>query len=115
MRVWREFADVPDDELRATRTVVTIGNFDGMHLGHQHVVARAHEVSGEISVGTVVAVTFDPHPIAVLRPEHAPSTITTIDQRLRLMADAAAASGARLEVASGTGDGTHLRLSWPPS
>jgi riboflavin kinase/FMN adenylyltransferase len=67
------------------RTVVTIGNFDGVHLGHQHVVRRAVEVAGEVGVDDVVAVTFDPHPIAVLRPEHAPPTLTTIDERLALL------------------------------
>jgi riboflavin kinase/FMN adenylyltransferase len=68
--------------------VVTIGNFDGMHLGHQHVVRRAGEVAAEVGVDHVVAVTFDPHPIAVLRPEHAPPTLTTIDERLRLLGEA---------------------------
>jgi len=82
---WRAFDEVPGD---LGRTVVTIGNFDGMHLGHQHVVRRAHEVAGELGVGSVVAVTFDPHPIAVLRPEHTPPTLTTIEERLRLMSDA---------------------------
>ncbi len=85
MRVWRDFDDVPGD---LPRTVVTIGNFDGMHLGHQHVVRRAREVADELAVPDVVAVTFDPHPIAVLRPEHAPSTLTSIDDRLGLMEDA---------------------------
>ncbi|TNM45056.1 bifunctional riboflavin kinase/FAD synthetase [Nocardioides albidus] len=89
MRVWRDFSDVPRD---LGRTVATIGNFDGMHLGHQHVVRRAREVAAEIGARTaidgVVAVTFDPHPIAVLRPEHAPPTLTTIDQRLRLLGEA---------------------------
>lgn len=82
MAVWRELTDVPGD---LGRTVVTIGNFDGMHLGHQHVVRRAREVASEVGVEHVVAVTFDPHPIAVLRPEHAPPTLTTIDERLRLL------------------------------
>jgi riboflavin kinase/FMN adenylyltransferase len=59
-----------------------------MHLGHQHVVRRAREVAGEVGVDHVVAVTFDPHPIAVLRPEHAPPTLTTIDDRLRLLGEA---------------------------
>ena len=68
--------------------MVTVGNFDGMHLGHQHVVQRAREVAQEIGVDTVVAVTFDPHPIAVLRPEHAPPTLTTIDEQLRLLGEA---------------------------
>lgn len=88
MRVWREFSEVPSD---LGRTVVTIGNFDGMHLGHQHVIRRAREVAAEVGVDTpidgVVAVTFDPHPIAVLRPEHAPATLTTIDERLRLLGE----------------------------
>ncbi len=88
MRVWRTVAEVPADDLSRGRTVVTIGNFDGMHLGHQHVVRRAREVAKEIGVATVVAVTFDPHPIAVLRPEHAPPTLTTIDGRLRLLGEA---------------------------
>jgi riboflavin kinase / FMN adenylyltransferase len=83
--VWRSMTEVPAD---LGRTVVTIGNFDGVHLGHQHVVRRAVEVAGEVGVDDVVAVTFDPHPIAVLRPEHAPPTLTTIDERLALLEDA---------------------------
>jgi riboflavin kinase / FMN adenylyltransferase len=85
VQVWRDFSDIPVD---LGRTVVTIGNFDGMHLGHQHVVRRAGEVAAEVGVDHVVAVTFDPHPIAVLRPEHAPPTLTTIDERLRLLGEA---------------------------
>ncbi len=89
MRVWHDISEVPAD---LGRTVVTIGNFDGMHLGHQHVVRRAREVAGSVGAVTpidgVVAVTFDPHPIAVLRPEHAPPTLTTIEERLRLLGEA---------------------------
>ncbi|MBM9461406.1 bifunctional riboflavin kinase/FAD synthetase [Nocardioides sp. zg-536] len=85
MQVWREFSEVPRE---LGRTVVTIGNFDGMHLGHQQVVRRAGEVARELGVDHVVAVTFDPHPIAVLRPEHAPATLTTIEERLRLLGEA---------------------------
>jgi riboflavin kinase/FMN adenylyltransferase len=83
MRVWRSAEEVPEE---LGRTVVTIGNFDGVHLGHQHVVARAREVAERLGTDRVVAVTFDPHPIAVLRPEHAPPTLTTIDQRAALLA-----------------------------
>ena len=75
------FDEVPDD---LGRTVVTIGNFDGVHLGHQHVVRRAREVAADLGVDRVVAVTFDPHPIAVLRPEHAPPTLTTVPTRVAL-------------------------------
>lgn len=82
MRVWRDVSEVPAG---LARTVVTIGNFDGVHLGHQHVIARAREVAVAQGVDTVVAVTFDPHPMAVLRPEHAPVMLTTLEHRLALL------------------------------
>jgi riboflavin kinase / FMN adenylyltransferase len=85
VRIWRSLDAVPAD---LGRTVVTIGNFDGVHLGHQHVVRRAREVAHELGIADVVAVTFDPHPIAVLRPEHAPPTLTTIETRVRLLDEA---------------------------
>lgn len=85
MRVWRSCDAVPAD---LGRTVVTIGNFDGVHLGHQHVVRRAREVAEELGLTHVVAVTFDPHPIAVLRPEHAPLTLTTVETRVDLLDEA---------------------------
>lgn len=85
VQVWRALADVPDD---LGRTVAVIGNFDGVHLGHQHVVRRARELADELGVARVVAVTFDPHPIAVLRPEHAPPTLSTIDARVALLSEA---------------------------
>jgi riboflavin kinase/FMN adenylyltransferase len=85
MRVWRSLDEVSAD---LGRTVVTIGNFDGVHLGHQHVVSTAREVAARLGLGHVVAVTFDPHPIAVLRPEHAPPTLTAIDERVALLAAA---------------------------
>jgi len=61
--------------------VVSIGNFDGMHLGHQKilraVVERAQE---QQAVATVI--TFDPHPLKVLRPAQAPPLVCTLAQRL---------------------------------
>jgi riboflavin kinase/FMN adenylyltransferase len=83
VRIWRALGEIPAD---LGRTVVTIGNFDGVHLGHQHVVRRAREVAAEVGVDRVVAVTFDPHPIAVLRPEHAPSMLTGVEERAALLA-----------------------------
>jgi riboflavin kinase/FMN adenylyltransferase len=84
-RVWRSLEEVPVD---LGRTVVTVGNFDGVHLGHQLVIRRAREVAAELGLQRVVAVTFHPHPIAVLRPEHAPPTLTTVESRVALLADA---------------------------
>lgn len=86
MRVWTSLDQVPAD---LGRTVVVIGNFDGVHLGHQHVIGRAREVAEEAGV-RLVAVTFDPHPMAVLRPEHAPLTLTSIEARCALLAEAGA-------------------------
>lgn len=64
--------------------VLTIGNFDGVHLGHQailkHVVERADRLG---AVGA--AMTLDPHPIKLLRPRMAPKLLSTLDQRLDLI------------------------------
>ena len=84
MRIWRSLDDVPTD---LGRTVLIIGNFDGVHLGHRHVASRARELADEEGL-PVVAVTFDPHPISVLRPEHAPLALTDIEHRCQLLAEA---------------------------
>jgi len=86
VRVWHSLDEVPAD---LGRTAVVIGNFDGVHLGHQHVVRRAREVADAEDL-RVVAVTFDPHPMAVLRPDHAPVTLTDLDTRAGLLREAGA-------------------------
>ncbi len=68
---------------------MVVGHFDGVHLGHQHVIQQAREYADARGL-TLVAVTFDPHPLAVLRPEHAPTTLTTIEQRAELLTAAGA-------------------------
>lgn len=63
------------------RSAVTVGNFDGLHLGHQKILQSV----GERARGTgqrSVVVTFNPHPMCVLRPGHAPRMIQTLAQRL---------------------------------
>ena len=82
MQIWRDVDDVPAD---LGRTVVSIGNFDGVHLGHAHVLREARASAARLGIDTVVAVTFDPHPMSVLRPEHAPPTLTSIATRARLL------------------------------
>jgi riboflavin kinase/FMN adenylyltransferase len=71
-------------------TVVTIGNFDGVHLGHAHVIQRAHQVAADRGGLPVVAVTFDPHPMTVIRPDKAPVWLVSLDERLRLLGRAGA-------------------------
>lgn len=70
--------------------VAIIGNFDGVHGGHRALVARARERAGAGSQDCVVAVTFDPHPAAVLRPESAPARLTSVEQRAELLREAGA-------------------------
>ncbi|MGH9436147.1 MAG: adenylyltransferase/cytidyltransferase family protein, partial [Terriglobia bacterium] len=65
--------------------VVTIGNFDGVHLAHQQLLRRVTEIARERGA-VPVAVTFDPHPIRVLAPERAPRTLTTLASRAALTA-----------------------------
>lgn len=64
--------------------LLSIGNFDGVHIGHQtvlrHVARRAQEL-GAVSA----AMTLDPHPVKLLRPREAPRLVTTLDQRLQLI------------------------------
>jgi riboflavin kinase/FMN adenylyltransferase len=70
--------------------VAIIGNFDGVHGGHRALLARARERAGTRPGSTVVAVTFDPHPAAVLRPGAAPARLTTLDRRSDLLREAGA-------------------------
>src|SRR5579862_419917 len=66
-------------------TVLAIGNFDGMHRGHQEILRRVRERAERLGARSA-AVTFDPHPVRVLRPEQAPRLITPLPQRLDLLA-----------------------------
>jgi riboflavin kinase/FMN adenylyltransferase len=64
------------------RSVLSVGTFDGLHLGHQRILRTVVERARQMS-HLAAAVTFDPHPVRVLRPEKAPRMIETLEQRLR--------------------------------
>jgi len=77
------------DEARASGALrgaaLAIGNFDGVHLGHQALVRLARERAGVHGAPSAV-LTFDPHPVRVLRPEVAPPLLTPMSRRLELLA-----------------------------
>lgn len=79
---WNDVSELPAD---LGPTAVTLGNFDGVHRGHRAVL---EELVNRARRGhlTSVAVTFDPHPLAVLRPDAAPPMLCSVDKRLELVA-----------------------------
>jgi riboflavin kinase/FMN adenylyltransferase len=68
-------------------SVVTIGNFDGVHTGHREIMRRVTALALERNL-TPTVLTFDPHPARVLAPERAPKLILTVPQRLRRLSQA---------------------------
>ncbi|HKT48704.1 MAG TPA: bifunctional riboflavin kinase/FAD synthetase [Candidatus Angelobacter sp.] len=81
MRIFRSIEEIPAD---FGPTITTVGNFDGVHCGHQQVIGelvrRARETGSK-----AVAVTFDPHPLRILRPDAAPRLITPGPVKERLL------------------------------
>ncbi len=82
MKIFRSVAEVPGS---FGPSVVTIGNFDGVHVGHRAILRRVSEIARERGLAATV-LTFDPHPAAVLAPERAPKLLMTIGQRVGAMA-----------------------------
>lgn len=68
-------------------SIVTIGNFDGVHRGHAEIFAHLRRKCHDRGLASVV-VTFEPHPLKVLAPETAPSLITTFEQKAALIEEA---------------------------
>ncbi len=76
---WESPAELPRE------LIATVGNFDGIHLGQQRILRLVTERAAETGL-TPAVVTFEPHPLAVLRPERAPAMLTTPAQKERLLA-----------------------------
>ena len=83
MDVHHGLAPSPHDD--GAGAVVTIGFFDGVHLGHRAVLERTGEAAREHSLRSV-AITFDRHPREILTPEHAPRLLTTLARKIELIA-----------------------------
>jgi riboflavin kinase/FMN adenylyltransferase len=84
MQIFHNLGEIPRS---FGHTVVSIGNFDGVHLGHQFILERLR-LSAAARSSRSVAVTFDPHPLRILRPESCPRLITPLETRLELLRDA---------------------------
>jgi len=70
---------------KGERTVLTIGAYDGVHLGHRAIIETVRRLAAESGAKSAV-MTFDRHPASVVRPESAPKLLTDIDQKLELLA-----------------------------
>jgi riboflavin kinase/FMN adenylyltransferase len=81
VQIWRGHDQVDPD---LGPSVVTVGVFDGVHRGHRAVVAEVLRRARERGASAVV-VTFDPHPLTVVRPEHVPRSLAPIELRLELL------------------------------
>jgi riboflavin kinase/FMN adenylyltransferase len=70
----------------AAPAALTIGNFDGVHLGHQAMLAELKRAAGRLGVPACV-VTFEPHPREFFAPDQAPARLTSLREKLELLAD----------------------------
>lgn len=83
MQIYHGLDEVPAE---LGPTVLTIGNFDGVHLGHQHVLSQLVHAAQQHRAAAV-AITFDPHPALVHRPESAPELLTGTGEKLARLKD----------------------------
>ncbi|MDX8411838.1 MAG: bifunctional riboflavin kinase/FAD synthetase [Mariprofundaceae bacterium] len=105
MRIFRSFESIMQ-AAGAHHGAVTVGNFDGVHMGHAQILA---ELKGHALAvgGPAVAVTFEPHPRAILFPEEAPRRLCHLHERLELLGKAGMDEVLLLHF-------THELAGWPP-
>ncbi|MCK4959308.1 MAG: riboflavin biosynthesis protein RibF, partial [Planctomycetes bacterium] len=66
---------------------LTIGNFDGVHLGHRQIIEATKQAARDHGACGTAVMTFEPHPVAILYPEKAPGVLTPLELKARLLAD----------------------------
>jgi riboflavin kinase/FMN adenylyltransferase len=72
-----------------SKSVMSVGNFDGVHRGHQRIIAVGHDHARQLDAPMIV-LTFEPHPLEIVRPEAAPKRLTTASQKLEYLRQAGA-------------------------
>jgi riboflavin kinase/FMN adenylyltransferase len=77
----RIFRHIESAKRHLEKPVLTLGNFDGVHRGHQEILARTVALARELG-GSALALTFEPHPAAVLMPAHAPKKLMDLHTRV---------------------------------
>ena len=82
MKIWEDIS-----EFNATNPVVTIGSFDGVHLGHQAVIQQLNKLANKVQ-GESVIFTFSPHPASFLAPDKPLVLLTTIEEKIELFKNA---------------------------
>jgi riboflavin kinase / FMN adenylyltransferase len=82
MKIFRHLAEIPMD---FGPSIATIGNFDGVHRGHQWVIAEVVARARSLGLRST-AITFDPHPARVIRPDSSQPLITPLDRKLEMLA-----------------------------
>jgi riboflavin kinase/FMN adenylyltransferase len=81
--IYRSLAETPDD---FGPCAITIGNFDGVHLGHRQILRRVAALAREEGWKSAV-LTFDPHPAKLVAPASAPRLLTTLEERARIIVE----------------------------
>jgi len=84
MRIVQDLKNLTE---KFSNSVLTLGNFDGVHLGHQAILRKVVERAQEIN-GTSIVFTFEPHPLKVLAPDRSPRLLNTFDGKMKLFAAA---------------------------
>jgi riboflavin kinase/FMN adenylyltransferase len=81
MKIIHGLENVPDD---ARSCAVAIGNFDGVHRGHARIIGRLRDQASDVN-GPAVVLTFDPHPVRILRPDDCPLPLTWTARKAELL------------------------------
>lgn len=92
----KTFDSVAEVDASYRGAVLTVGNFDGVHLGHQRILRTARALA-HVSSSSVIAMTFEPHPLTLLRPEVAPARLSPWEEKVRLLGRAGADAVVRLQ------------------